>query len=539
MNAEGLKRACPTLAGTIAATLENQGAERFEDADAFYLKPHGIYQYDDRDARRSGTRKYFYMVRVRIPGGVLSPAQYLALDELADRHGNGTLRITSRQGIQFHGVPKGNLQPLVKSINEAGLTTLAACGDNNRNVVAPPSPATDGLGALVRQHAQQVALALAPQTPAYRAVWLEQRQLDTDTEAAKNFCDPLYGAGYLPRKFKVAFAIPPQNDVDIFSHCCGFVAIADGRGDLLGYNLLAGGGMGRSHGNKATFPRLADVIGFLPPHKVVEVARAVLTIHRDFGDRTNRRHARLKYVLAERGAEWCRRELESRLGFALGEPRPFQFERQGDLFGWHTQADGQLFLGIFVETGRIRGQQKKLLRKVVGQFGPQVRLTPNSNLILTNIAPQSRPDMDCLLEDVTAPVTPLRRACMACVALPSCGQAIAEAERFLPELITGMERLWDETGLGGEEVTVRMTGCPNGCARPYTAEIGLVGKSLGLYQIWLGGNRANTRLNRLYRDMVKASDIIGELRPLLVRYKAERQPDECFGDWAARAVQFP
>jgi sulfite reductase (NADPH) hemoprotein beta-component len=316
------------------------------------------------------------------------------------------------------------------------------------------------------------------------------------------------------------------NDVDIFTHCCGFIAVADG------YNLVAGGGMGRSHGNRATYPRLADVIGFLPADKAVDVAKAVLTVHRDFGSRTDRKHARLKYVLADRGVAWFRQELETRLGFQLEEARPFQFTEQGDRFGWHRQADGRLFLGLFVETGRIKGELKTALRAVVEKFQPEIRLTPGNNVILANIAPADQPAIDRLLAGHGGG-TALRRASMACVALPTCGLAVAEAERYLPKLISQIEELTNE------EIVIRMTGCPNGCARPYMAEIGFVGKSPGLYQIWLGGNVAGTRLNRLYREAVKDTEIINELRPLLVRYRQERQPGERFGDWCVRAVEFP
>ncbi len=520
-NVEELKQNCPTLAGTISAALADTQTDRFTDEDATFLKAHGIYQGDDRDMRKTG-KKYIFMVRVRIPGGVLAPAQYLALDDLAARYGNNTLRVTSRQGLQFHHVVKGGLWQLVKGVNDTLLTTLAACGDNARNVMAPPTPASDELGARVRAHARQVALALAPQTPAYHAIWIDGVQVVPDP----SFTDPLYGKSYLPRKFKVGFAIPPVNDVDIFTHCCGFIAVADG------YNLLAGGGMGRSHGNKATYPRLADVIGFLPAGKVVEVAKAVLTIHRDYGSRTDRKHARLKYVLADKGVAWFRQELETRVGFRLEEARPFVFTKQGDNFGWHRQADGRMYCGVFVETGRIQGALKAALHAVVEKFQPEIRLTPGNNVILANIAPADQPAVDRLLAGHGSG-TALRRASMACVALPTCGLAVAEAERYLPKLILEIEKLIDE------EIVIRMTGCPNGCARPYMAEIGLVGKSPGLYQIWLGGNVASTRLNRLYREAVKDADIINELRPLITRYRQERQAGERFGDWCLRAVEFP
>ncbi|MBI5384393.1 MAG: NADPH-dependent assimilatory sulfite reductase hemoprotein subunit [Verrucomicrobia bacterium] len=540
---ESLKAGSPTLSGTIAQTLADPNTDHFSDDDNQFLKFHGIYQQDDRDLRKTG-KKYILMVRLRLPGGVMTPAQYLACDDLATRYANNTLRVTSRQGFQFHGVVKGGLQALVKSINDALLTTLAACGDNNRNVMAPPTPPTNDLGQLVHKHAREVAAAVSPRTPAYHSIWIDGVALNLDEPANRDFVDPLYGKTYLPRKFKIGFAIPPLNDMDIFTNCCGFIAIADAGGKLLGYNLTAGGGMGRSHGNEATFPRVADVIGFLPPDKVVDVAKTVLTIHRDFGSRSDRKHARLKYVLADRGAAWFREELERRLGFRLEDAKPFEFTKQGDAFGWHRQADGRLFLGLFVETGRIIDKEgwrmKTALRKVVSKYQPEVHLTPANNVLLTNIGAEHQGAITQLFADHGVKIenqgSILRRASMACVALPTCGLALAESERYLPDLITRIEALLSEVGLGDHEITIRMTGCPNGCARPYMAEIGFVGKAPGRYQIWLGGNEPSTRRNRLWKDNVKDPDIITELRPLFTRYAQERTSGERFGDWVARVV---
>ena len=542
---EVLKASDPTLSGTIAQTLADPQTDQFAEDDVLFLKSHGIYQQDDRDLRKTG-KKYIFMVRCRIPGGVLTPAQYLACEDLAARYANNTLRVTSRQGLQFHGVVKGGLRALVKAINDALLGTLAACGDNNRNVMAPPTPPTKRLGEQVLEHARQVAAAVLPRTRAYHSIWIEGVPLNLEDPAKRDFVDPLYGKTYLPRKFKIAFVVPPLNDIDIFTNCCGFIAISDSDGRLFGYNLTAGGGMGRSHGNVATFPRLADVIGFLPPEKAVEVAKAVLTIHRDFGDRSDRKHARLKYVLEDRGAKWFRKELERRVNLSLAEPMPFRFDKQGDAFGWNRQVDGRWFLGLFVETGRIRDRDgwrmKSALREVVAKYEPEIHLTPANNVILANLDAARQDEITQVFAeygiqtDAARQASALRRASMACVALPTCGLALAEAERYLPDLITRMEGLLTEIGLGDQEITIRMTGCPNGCARPYMAEIGFVGKAPGRYQIWLGGNEASTRLSRLYRDMVKDPDIITELRPLFSRYAQERLADERFGDWVARVV---
>jgi len=538
-----LKQACPTLAGTIARTLADPGTDRFADDDQQFLKVHGIYQQDDRDLRKTG-KKFIFMVRLRLPGGVMTPAQYLACDDLATRHANNTLRVTSRQSFQFHSVVKSGLGPLVKGVNDALLTTLAACGDNNRNVMAPPTPPVNGLGQQVRELARQVAVAVSPRTRAYHSIWIEGVQLNLDDPANKDFTDPLYGKTYLPRKFKIAFAIPPLNDVDILANCCGFIAITGASGALLGFNLAAGGGMGRSHGNDATYPRVADVIGFLQPDKVVEVARAVLTIHRDFGDRANRKHARLKYIIAERGVAWFREELERRVGFKLQEAKPFKFEKQGDAFGWHQQADGRWFLGLFIETGRIKDKDgwrmKTALRQVVEKFQPEIRLTPANNVILANIAADQRDAVARLFAEhgvlIERQGSILRRASMACVSLPTCGLGLSESERYLPELITRLEAALAEVGLGDLEIGIRMTGCPNGCARPYMAEIGFVGKAPGRFQIWLGGNEPSTRLNRRWKDSVKDPDIIAELRPLFARYAKERLGGERFGDWVVRVL---
>jgi sulfite reductase (NADPH) hemoprotein beta-component len=540
---ENLKDSDPTLAGTIAATLRDPVADRFSSDDAYFLKFHGIYQQDDRDLRKVG-KEFIFMVRCRIPGGVLAPGQYLACDDLATRYGNATLRVTSRQGLQFHGVVKTGLGPLVKSVHQSLLTTLSACGDVSRNVMAPATPPQDALGAEVRADARAVAEALAPKRSAYHAIWMDGVPLELDEKPEKPSVDPLYGRTYLPRKFKLAFAIPPRNDVDILTHCCGFIAIADATGALAGYVLTAGGGMGRSHANEATFPRLADPIGFLPKERVIDAARAVLTIHRDYGDRANRKHARLKYVLEDRGPEWFRAEVDRRLGFALAPAPPFEFAAHGDPMDWHRQADGRWFLGLFVETGRIRDTDgvklKTALREVVERYRPEVRLTPGNNVVLAGIEP-------ALVDRITAHFaghgvtiggqgTVLRRGSMACVALPTCGLAVAESERYLPSLILRIEGVLSELGIHGQEILIRMTGCPNGCARPYTAEIGFVGRSLGLYEIWLGGNDTGTRLNRMYKDNVKDADIVETLRPLLARYAAERKSGERFGDWAAAAV---
>jgi sulfite reductase (NADPH) hemoprotein beta-component len=538
---ELLKASNPILSGTISQTLADASKDRFSEDDYEFLKFHGIYQQDDRDKRKTG-KQYIYMVRGRLPGGVVKPSVYLAFDQLSSQYGNNTLRITTRQGFQFHGVTKGNLGKFMKGLNNVTATTLAACGDVTRNVMAAPTPATSPLVDEIQRQAAIVSDALLPKTRAYHQIWVEGVELKL-TEEDAHFVDPLYGKTYLPRKFKVAFAIPPLNDIDIFTNDCGFIAIIES-GKLAGYNLSAGGGLGMSHGNAQTYPRLADVIGFIKPEQVIDTAKGVVTVHRDFGDRTNRKHARLKYVIQERGVAWFRAELEKRLGFNLATARPFQFTRQGDLYGWQQQFDGKWFLGLFVENGRIKDagdyRLKTGLRRVAEQFRPQLRLTPSQNILLINVNTNDKEAISRLLAEhgvaVDNQAGVVRLASMACPALPTCGLALAESERIMPDVITRIERLLAEIGLAGEEIIIRMTGCPNGCARPYTAELALVGRAPGKYALYLGGNVSSTRLGRLYKESVKNEDLAAELRPLFTQFARERLGAERFGDFCQRVL---
>jgi sulfite reductase (NADPH) hemoprotein beta-component len=538
---EGLKESDPSLSGTIAQALRDPSVDCFSQDDYEFLKFHGVYQQDDRDKRKTG-KQYIMMVRTKFPGGRLSAPQYVACDRLASEYGNNTLRITTRQDFQFHGVLKSNVRQTIKALNEALITTIAACGDVERNIMAPPTPATSPLVNYILAEAQRLSDALNPITRAYHQIWIEGQELDL--KQAEPLVDPLYGKTYLPRKFKTAFAIPPLNDIDIFTNDLGYVVIVE-EGKLAGYNLLAGGGMGMSHGNAQTFPRLADVVGFVLPDQLEAATKAVISIHRDFGDRTNRKHARLKYVIEERGLEWFRHELEQRLGSKLGPARPFTFTRQGDLLGWHQQSDGNHFLGLFVENGRIRDvpgyELKTGLRRAIEQFQVEVRLTASQNLLLVGVRPEAKAGIERVLSDhgisVQNPYSRTRLASMACPALPTCGLALAESERSLPDVLTRVEKLLSSLGLNDEEIVIRMTGCPNGCARPYLAEVGFVGKAPNRYQLYLGGNEASTRLNWLYKDTVKGEEIESELRPLLERFVAERQAGERFGDFCERVVR--
>jgi sulfite reductase (NADPH) hemoprotein beta-component len=537
---EVIKAANPTLAGTIASTLSKAEVDRFSEDDTQFMKFHGIYQQDDRDKRKVA-KEFIFMVRGRLPGGFVTPDQYLTFDDLATNYGNQTLRITTRQGFQFHGVVKSGLGKLIKGINEALATTLAACGDVTRNVMAPATPSTSPLVDRVLEDARLLSKALLPQTKAYHQIWVEGVELDLGNEP--EYVDPLYGKQYLPRKFKIAFAIPPVNDIDIFTNCLGFIAIVEGD-KLVGYNMVAGGGMGMNHGNAETYPRLADVVGFFAPEHVETMAKAVLTTYRDYGDRTNRRHARLKYVLEEKGVDWFRSEVEQRTGIKFEPAREFNFTKQSDPYGWHKQFDGKNFFCLFVENGRIKDegkhQVKSALRRVVEQYRPEVRLTASQNLIFSGVDDSQVDGITKLLREAGIntdnQASAVRLASLACPALPTCGLALAESERTLPDIITRLEGVLTELGLQEDEITVRMTGCPNGCARPYMAEIAFVGRAPNKYQLYFGGNENSTRLNRLYKENVKGEELIPEIRTVLSRYVQERVRGERFGDWCARTL---
>ena len=537
---ETIKEAIPTLAGNIAATVAS-GTDQFSADDQQFIKFHGIYQQDDRDLRKT-QKKFMMMIRGRIPGGVMNSAQWITFDDLASTYGNNTLRITTRQSIQFHGVLMSGLGPLIKKINDCLLSTLAACGDVNRNITASPTPSQTQARAQMLEDCHRVVAALAPQTGAYHSIWIDGVQLNLEDPANKDFVDPLYGKTYLPRKFKTCFVMPPVNDMDVLTNDLGFIAIVE-NGKLVGYNLAVGGGMGRSHGNVTTYPRLADVIGFFKPEHVVEISKAVLTVHRDFGDRTDRKHARLKYVVAERGVDFIRAEIEKRAGFKLEPSRPYEFTTTGDTYGWHKALDGTWFFTLFVETGRIKDagpvRQKTALRRVAEKFkNIEFRLSANQNVILANVPEADKAAVTALLAEhgvkTDNQASVLHAAAMACPALPTCGLALAESERMLPGLVDRIEKLCAEVGLGGEEIIIRSTGCPNGCARPYMAEIAFVGKAPGRYQLWLGGNASGTRLNRVFKDVIKEADVETELRPLFTRYAKERNAGERFGDWCDR-----
>ena len=538
---EQIKAESNFLRGHILRDLEDTSSATITEDSAQLTKFHGIYAQDDRDLRvqrrREGKEKaYIFMARIRVPGGVCTPQQWLAMDAIADSHGNGTLKITNRQSFQLHGVIKSNLRAAIREVNRALLDTLAACGDVNRNVMCNPNPHLSGLHAETLGIAKAVADRLLPRTRAYHELWVEDT-LVAGGEPEEDQ-EPLYGRTYLPRKFKVVFAVPPSNDVDVFAHDLGFIAITDTEGRVAGFDVTVGGGMGMSHNQVETFPRMADVLGFCRPDQVVDVAEKVVTVQRDFGDRTDRKHARFKYTVADRGLVWIRTEVERRLGWELGTPRRFEFTGTGDRYGWTEGPNGDAHFTLFIENGRVKGATKTALREIAKIHKGDLRLTPNQHLMIASVARTERPRIDALLRehvlDGAHRASGLRLNAMACVALPTCGLALAESERYLPDLVTQLEAEVEAAGLRDDAIVIRMTGCPNGCGRPFLAEIGFVGKSPGKYNVYLGAAFDGTRMNALYKPSVAAADIVPLLRPLLRRYAAERLPGERFGDFAIR-----
>lgn len=540
---ERIKSASRYLRGTLAESLRNPLTGAIADDDTQLSKFHGTYQQDDRDIRSERRKQrlepaYSFMIRARIPGGRVSPDQWLALDDIATRFANGSLRATTRQAFQFHGVIKRDLKPTMQAINASLLDTLAACGDVNRNVMASANPSLSTLHAEVQKFADSLSTQLCPKTGAYHEIWLDGEKLaSTETEH-----EPLYGETYLPRKFKAAFVIPPDNDVDIYSQDLGFIAVAED-GVLQGFNVAVGGGMGMSQGEPDTYPRLASVIGFCRPESIVEVAQAVLTTQRDYGDRTNRRHARLKYTIDDRGLDWFREEVNSRLQEPLEQKRDVYFSHTGDRYDWQQSADGRWHFTVFVESGRIDGKGDKSLldffRAVANRRVGEFILTPNQNVIIAGLSAEERSTVEVLLSEFglsgAAAPSALRRSSLACVGFPTCGLAMAESERYLPELVTRMELLALRHGLADVPIVTRMTGCPNGCARPYLAEIGLVGKAPGRYNLFLGANHSGERLNRLYRENADEEAVLSVLDDLFARFSESREAQERFGDFLLRS----
>ncbi len=543
---EQIKAASRHLRGTIEAGLNDPVTGAISDDDNKLLKFHGSYQQDDRDVRDERRKQklepaYAFMIRARLPGGVVTPAQWLAFDDLALTYAGRGLRITTRQTFQWHGVIKRDLKPAMQAINQAMATTIAACGDVNRQVVSSVNPLLSSQHELVHEWAQKLSDHFIPRTRAYYEMWLDGEKISDEPEE-----EPIYGDTYLPRKFKMGIAIPPVNDVDVFAQDLGLIAVI-GNGLLQGFNVAVGGGMGATHGDDTTYARLGSLIGFVPPERLIQVAEGVVTLQRDYGNRTQRQHARLKYTLDHRGLDWFKAQLEERIGFALQPVRPYRFEQNGDRYGWSQGEDGQWHLGLYIESGRVWDHEGGMLqtgmREIARTLKGEFRLTCNQNLIIANVASEDRAGIEALVEryglDGYRRQSGVRRHSIACVALPTCGLAMAESERYAPVLLPKLEALLAKHGLADAPILLRISGCPNGCSRPYLGEIALVGRAPGRYDLRLGADFTGERLNVSYRENVTEPDILGTLDGLFEAYAKHRRQDEKFGDYLIRSETLP
>lgn len=548
---EGIKTAGRYLRGTISEELDDPNLDHLSEPNKQLIKFHGSYQQEDRDARKNRAKAgvgkaYMFMVRLKLPGGKLTADQYLTMDDLCGRYGNGTLRITTRQSFQFHGILKPNMKPLLRGINDVLVTTLGGCGDVTRNVISCPAPLNDPVRKQMQQLADAVAAHLAPRAGArsYHEIWLNGEPLEVpaaEHDHPEKF-EPIYGKAYLPRKFKTGFALPEDNCTDILAQCLGFLAVRE-HGQPVGYNLYAGGGQGQTNGNPDTFPHLARAVCFVEPDEVVKAAEGVCKLFRDHGNRVNRKRARLKYVMYDWGVEQFR-EVFARDYFGKSVRLPKELPITGlDLhLGWQPQGDGQWFLGLSVENGRIKDdgsvRMRSGVRAIVSKYRCRVRLTTQQDILLCDIATADRPGVESLLSEYGIPrpdsLTQVRKWSMACPAVPTCGLAITEAERALPAVTDQLAAVLAELGLSEEAISVRMTGCPNGCARPYQSEVGLVGRGGTKYTVYIGGDTFGRRLNAELQDSVPVEQIVPKLRTIFAAFKAERANGELFGDYCAR-----
>lgn len=540
---ETMKADSDQLRGTIAEGLEAELTAAVPGDDIKLMKFHGLYQQDDRDIRDERRRQklepaYRFMARVRLPGGVLSPSQWLKLDALARAYANDMLRLTTRQTFQFHYLHKKNLRAVMQGLRDVALDTKAACGDDARGVMASINPALSALHAEVHALARQASDHAIPRTGAYPEIWYgEERQTRGDGPE-----EPMYGRTYMPRKFKIGFVIPPVNDIDVHAQDLGFIAIVEA-GELVGFNVAIGGGMGRTDQAPKTYPRLASVIGFIARDKVIETCDAVMGVQRDYGDRADRSRARFKYTVDDKGLGWITAAIEDRLGFAFQPARAYAFTSNGDTLGWQTGEDGRQHFTLRIQNGRVKNFETVALldgiRAVAEAHTGTFRVTPNQNLVVADIQPSDRPAIEALLKahglDRLNGGSGLSRNSMACVALPTCGLAMAESERYLPTLIGKIETILAGHGLSDEPITIRMTGCPNGCARPYIAEIALTGRAPGKYNLYLGGGFAGERLNRMVLENVAEPAILDRLGTVIGDFARNRRPGEHFGDFAIRA----
>lgn len=541
---EKIKQASDGLRGTIKESLQDEITGAIREDDQALIKFHGMYQQDDRDRREERAAKklerlYSFMIRLRLPGGFLSPEKWIAVHDIAGDHSTGVIKITSRQTVQLHGIIKSHIKPTIQDFNEAKLDSIATCGDINRNVLCSSHPAQSPIHAEIFAYADKISNLLMPKTKAYYEIWLDEEQLIDKKDEE----DPLYQDRYLPRKFKIAIAIPPDNDVDVFANDLGLIAIIE-NGKLKGFNIAIGGGLSSTHGNPETYPRLGTIIGFADSEeKILKAIYEIITIQRDYGNRSDRKQARLKYTLDKYGVAWYTQELEKRTGFALEPAKPYSFTNRGDLFGWQQNEQGQWYYTVFVENGRVLDDEKVDLKtgllEIAKTGKANFRFTCNQNLILGDIDEKDKDTVNGILEKFgiikhTECQSLIRKNSMACVALPTCPLALAEAQRYLPSLIDKIEVLLDKYSIKDDGMIIRMTGCPNGCARSTAAEIGFIGTAPGRYNLQLGGDRIGERLNKIYRENINETEILDSLDPLFKSYSIERQTGETFGDFALR-----
>ncbi|TAL88344.1 MAG: assimilatory sulfite reductase (NADPH) hemoprotein subunit [Candidimonas sp.] len=538
---EHIKADSNFLRGTIEDGLGDPVTGAISEDDNKLLKFHGSYQQDDRDLRDERRKQklepaYGFMIRARLAGGIVTPRQWLAFDHIATNWATRGLRITTRQTFQLHGVPKQNLKRAIQAIHEAMSTTLAACGDVNRQVVSSVNPLLSSQHRIVQEWTEKLSAHFLPHTRAYAEIWLDGKKISNEPED-----EPLYGHTYLPRKFKIGIAIPPTNDIDVFAQDLGLIAIIE-NGMLQGFNVAAGGGMGATQGDDTTYARLGSLIGFVTPEQLIQVAETVVTIQRDFGNRAERQHARLKYTIDHRGLEWFKSELEQRLGYSLLPIRPYHFNHNGDRYGWIEGEDGQWHLGLYIEAGRISDTHENRfltgMRELAQVHQGEFRLTCNQNLVIANVAAADRTRIDELVRqyglDGYHKHSGIRQHSIACVALPTCGLAMAESERYLPELLPKLETLLAQYNLLDAPILLRLSGCPNGCSRPYLGEITLIGRAIGRYDLRLGADFTGQRLNILYRENIAEPEIIKILDTLFSAYARTRGQNEKFGDFLIR-----
>jgi len=539
---EIIKEKSNYLRGTIQEGLNDETTGAFSADDTNLIKFHGFYQQYDRETESERKRQklepsYSFMIRVRLVGGVANAQQWLAIDDMADKYGVGNIKLTTRQAFQLHGIIKRNLKPTMQEINQALMDTIAACGDVNRNVMCNPNPYLSIIHEAVLDDARKVSDHLTPQTGAYHEIWLDKKLV----AGGEHEEEPIYGKLYLPRKFKIAFAIPPYNDVDVYANCLGFIAIEE-KGKLLGYNITVGGGMGMTFGKTDTFPRLGNVVGFCKAENVVDVAEKIVMIQRDYGNRGDRKQSRFKYTIETLGLEKFKTLLEQYLGYTIDPARGFTFIQNGDSFGWQNGSDGKWHLTLFIEGGRVKDvndyKLRTALREVAKFHKGEFRLTGNQNLIISSVNTADKKKIETTLKqygvDPLGKLTALRLNSIACVALNTCSLAFAEAERYLPSLITKLDETIKHLGLEKDAIVIRMTGCPNGCGRPYLGEIGFVGKAPGRYNLYLGAGFVGDRLNKLYKENIDETEILDTLNPILADYAKNRTENERFGDFVIR-----